>query len=86
MTNIDYTLNYPESELNLKFEIERLNNRWKNHLGSITGEKILSEIFVSDGFYPYYYDAESKNVIHWEGGIGNRGNELSRGFIWRIFG
>ena len=32
MTEIDYKLDYPESERKLKFEIEKLNDRWKNHL------------------------------------------------------
>ena len=60
MTEIDYKLDYPESERKLKFEIEKLNDRWKNHLVSMTGEKSISEIFVSDGFYPYYTNQKVK--------------------------
>lgn len=54
MDKFNYSLNYPESELDLKLEIEKLNDRWKNHVVSITGEDNISEIFVTDGFYPYY--------------------------------
>ena len=60
MNEIDYKLDYPESERKLKFEIEKLNDRWKNHLVSMTGEKSISEIFVSDGFYPYYTNQKVK--------------------------
>lgn len=51
---VNYNLNYPEEEQDLKLEIEKLNERWKNHLVSITGEENISELFVTDGFYPYY--------------------------------
>lgn len=54
MSSIDFNLYYPESENNLKSEIEKLNDRWKKHLVSITGDENISEIFVTDGFYPYY--------------------------------
>lgn len=54
MAQIDLNLYYPESENDLKLEIEKLNSRWKKHLVSITGEENISELFVTDGFYPYY--------------------------------
>ena len=60
MNEIDYKLDYPESERKLKFEIEKLNDRWKNHLVSMTGEESIAEIFVNDGFYPYYTNQKVK--------------------------
>lgn len=60
MEESDYKLNYPESERNLKFEIEKLNDRWKKHLVSITGDESIPEIFVTDGFYPYYTNQKVK--------------------------
>lgn len=54
MNEIDYTLYYPEFENSLKSDIDQLNSRWKNYLVSATGDEKFSEIFVTDGFYPYY--------------------------------
>lgn len=60
MAEIDYTLYYPESEIELKSDIEKLNARWIKHLVLTTGKEDLSEMFVTDGFYPYYTNQKVK--------------------------
>lgn len=50
-------LNYPESELELKDKIKLLNDKWLDFLkvqlrNEYSGN--IDDLFVSDGFYPYY--------------------------------
>ncbi|MGM9833093.1 MAG: hypothetical protein ACI31A_05330 [Candidatus Limisoma sp.] len=60
MPEINFALQYPEFEHKLLSEIEKLNDRWKKHLVSITGKEEYVEIFVTDGFYPYYTNQKVK--------------------------
>lgn len=57
------SLNYPKSELGLKDEINRLNSKWLEFLKVRLGDKCpgnIDELFVSDGFYPYYTSQKKK--------------------------
>lgn len=52
-----HTLNYPESELGLKDKINQLNDKWLDFLKIQLGNEYsdnMDDLFVSDGFYPYY--------------------------------
>lgn len=57
------SLNYPKSELGLKDEINHLNSKWLEFLKVRLGDKCpgnIDELFVSDGFYPYYTSQKKK--------------------------
>lgn len=52
-----YILNYPESELELKYKIKRLNDKWRDFLKIRLNNEYsdcIEDFFVTDGFYPYY--------------------------------
>lgn len=52
-----YILNYPESELELKYKIKRLNDKWRDFLKIRLNNEYsdcIEDFFVTEGFYPYY--------------------------------
>lgn len=52
------TTNYPITELELKKQNDRLQEEWRSIVAKANPE--LSELFVSDGFYPYYTSQKEK--------------------------
>lgn len=60
-----YVLNYPESELELKDKIDRLNDKWLDFVKIQLGNEYsgnVDDLFVSDGFYPYY-TCQKKKIL-----------------------
>lgn len=70
-------LKYPESELGLKDKIKQLNSKWLDFLKvKLNNEysSCIDELFVSDGFYPYYTHQKKKILF-----IGREALEIGGG-------
>ena len=67
-----YTL---PAEQKLDIELSALLSEWKK---IVCTEKTSSELFVEDGFYPFFYSAACENSFYRKGSAGNGRIELCK--------
>lgn len=57
---MDNELIYPEEEQSLKDKIDKLHSEWRNHIQNKCANSSLPDLYVEDGFFPYYKQQKIK--------------------------